>query len=163
MKNITEAFQALVLEENSSIPIMHALEIQHNGAGGTLYITNNTEDILINTVLYTAVGFDIKMPEESEDGMRDAKLKLSNADQYLTELIRSVQGTFNVTIRVVTPTDLTVTPPECDNVEYEFLPLAVTNIKYDTEVVELTLVYELLTQKSFPKFMYNATNFPGMF
>jgi len=162
-RNFTEDFVAALLSQTSSLAILWTLEVKYWETGEVFRLVNNTEDIKVGLYTYTACGFSLRMPEEKDQGFRRGKLEVVNVDQLLTDLMRSVHGKLTVTIRVITPTDLAAVPKEFNNIEYEFLPMVVTDITYDDFKVRANLSYETISTRKFPALQFAPFHFPGLF
>jgi len=154
---------AAMMRTQSSGPVLWALDIDHEDFAEPVRVVNNGEDVSIGGELYTAAGFEVGMPEESEDGFRSAKLMINNVDQWMTAALRGMSGTFTFTLSLVTASDLGASPPEFDNVEVTFMPFTLTGIEYTRESVRATLDYERVSDRAFPVDTFTPYDFPGLF
>lgn len=162
-RNYTDNFVAGILAQNCTLPILWAIQVEYGETGETFYLVNNQEDVSIDSQVYSACGFELRLPEEKEEGVRRGRIEVCNVDQLLTDLIRSVRGELRVTIMVVTPTNLSASPPEFDNIEYQFLPMVATDVTYDNYKARFNLSYELISHRRFPAHSYDPFDFPGLF
>lgn len=152
-----------MMGRSTGLPVLYLLDIEHEDLESPLRIVNNTEDVLSEGNLYTAMGFELRLPEERDATPRGARISIDNTSQWLTPVIRSLSGEFEVTIKVATPTDLDASPPVYDNIEFAYLPMQLIAVEYNGVTVQGTLSYENLANQPFPGDVFGPFEFPGMF
>ena len=162
-RTFSAATMQAAMAQETGLVLLCALTIEHENLTTPLRIVNNTEDIVSNGNTFTAVGFDIRLPEDREEGFGKAKLKINNVDQWLTPTIRSLAGDIMVTFELLSPSDLTASPKEFDNVELPFAPMRLMNVSYDEWTVEGDMTHEASSVKGFPAHRFTPTGFPGLF
>jgi len=160
---LTSSFTEAALNRETSFLVLQTAEITHTDLDPPLRFVNNVEDISVNGVVYTAVGFDLVLPEEKDEGFSRASITINNADQWFTSTLRSLSGEFKIEIALVSATDESADPPEFNEVEVSFLPMRILDIEYDAMKVVGNLSYESVADKRFPNDSFDPYNFPGLF
>ena len=163
MRTLDASTVTEMMRTQSAGVVLWALDIDHEVADAPLRFVNNNEDVSIGGELYTAIWFELTMPEESEDGFKSARIILNNVDQALTEALRGLSGEFTFTLRLVSASNAAADPPEFDTVEVEFMPFVLTEIEYTRESVRGTLEYERVSERAFPVDTFTPYDFPGLF
>jgi hypothetical protein len=163
MRDYTETFIASLSQETTNVVVLDIFDITHPSLDEPIRVVNNVEDISVNGDVYTAIGFEFSEPEETEEGLRQATIKLNNVDQVFTDLIRSLRGDLFINAKCVTATNLATSPKQFNNIEYDLVPLEILNATYDNFNLILELSYELVSHRKYPKDTYNPFDFPGMF
>jgi hypothetical protein len=158
---IQAATVAELMAQETGTMVAYIAVIDHDDLAAPLRITNNSEDISVNGVTYTAVGFDITLPQEKDDQFTRAKIVMNNADQWFTPTLRAMSGGFTVDISIVSLTNESATPPAFDNIEVSFLTFDLIGIEYDAQQVRGDLSYESFSGNQFPWGTFNPTDFPG--
>jgi len=142
--------------------LLFALEINHPRMSEPIRLVDNIEDILVQSVLYSACDVRVYRPEEGENSRYTGRIEVDNTDQILTEYVRSLTGQFTITFRLVAPTDLAASPPEFDTIEMGPIVMNLKSISMNSTVARLELEYRNLTGEKFPKFVFDSVNFPGV-
>ena len=66
------------------------LELDHDDFNNPLRLVNNDVDIISNGNLFTAFPFEITLPNDEENIIPQAKLKIDNTDRQIVQAIRSI-------------------------------------------------------------------------
>ena len=160
---LSATFVSAILAQQTGVVVLNLIDIDHEDLDTPIRIVNNTEDVLSGGNLYTAVGFDVVPPDNREGTPRGARLRIDNTSQWFTPTLRSLQGQFEVTIKVAIPSDEAASPPVFDSVEIEYMPMQLVGIQADDSTVEGTLSYENLNNQPFPGDTFSPFEFPGLF
>lgn len=156
---------AAILEKNkvSSVNpyvICMELEIPDNDS---IFVTNNSEDVVIDADTYTAFPFTVDAVEVSTDGgHQEIEVAVANVRHLLTSQIVETEGLRGAKayIRVVSLVrdEFDVWNSEVV-IEEEFL---VNQTTVTEEVVTIKLGVENILQKRFPPRVYLISQFPGI-
>jgi hypothetical protein len=165
---LSSGLVSAMLAERSSFLVLVALEIDspeiREIMGGTpYYCVNNPENVSIDGIVYVGVGFDIQFPEHRANSSIARASITFPATTTLIRMIRAARDTIKVTVRVVSETDLTMSPPWFNQVEIEFLPLELTNVKWNDKTVKGELSFDSLAQLQYPGDEVTPFLFPGAF
>ncbi len=88
----------------SRLPLV-CIEIAHADLTTPIRVVNNTKDVTVDGVIYTAFPFDILLPDSLEDAPPRAKLRIDNVDQSIGQAVRSITTPATVTVKVVRVVD----------------------------------------------------------
>lgn len=162
-RTLSETMLRGMMARQTGIITLLVVRLDHDTLEEPLYFVNNTEAISVNGQEYQPCGMEFAMPDEQEDGIRTARVVIANIDQALTPLIRSARGEPQLTISIVSSTDLAASPPEFDNVEIAMLPMQLYAVTYDRVKIEGTLRFETASAHQFPQGSYNPFDWRAMF
>lgn len=147
----------------TGVLLLQALKIELADST-VLRVVNNTENITVAGVgEFTAYGFQLDMPEETEEGFGTARITIDNVDQWLTAYLRNQFGPIEVTFYIVSETDLTADPKEFDNIEFQSRPLRLRDVAYDAKSVRGVLYYEDTLRQKWPPESFTPQHFSGLF
>lgn len=162
-ENLSPTFVSAMMGREAGIVVLNLVDIEHEDLDEPIRIVNNTEDVICNGHTYTAMGFEVRLPEERDGTPRGATIRVDNTTQWLTPIIRSLQGELLVTLRVAIPSDAGASPPVYDGVEIEYMPMQLIATQIDDVTVDGTLSYENLANEQWPPQSFNPFDFPGLF
>jgi len=151
---ISDALKEDAFSQESDLPLVLIL-IEHDDLSTPIRCVNNKVDITSNGKIFTAFPFEIILPDASEDAPPRAKLRINNVSREIGQAIRTVMTPPSLTIQVVRQD----TP---DVVEAEFVGMSLTNVTYDSLVVEADLMFEDLTREPYPSLRFNPSYFRGI-
>lgn len=160
---LSAEFVAAMMARETGTVVLYLVDIDHEDLDTPIRIVNNTEDVIAGGHTYTAIGFDLKLPESKDGTPRGAQISIDNTTQWFTPTLRTLQGQFEVTIRLAIPSNALASPPVYDGIEIEYLPMQLVALQYDDTTVEGTLSYENLANEQFPPQSFDPFNFPGLF
>lgn len=100
--------------------------------------------------------FDLSLPDDDADTAPRARLTIDNIDRQVVRAVRQLSSAPYVLIEIVRAA-------EPDVVEARFEDFRLTDVSYDSQVVEGNLTVEDFTAEPFPAFMFSPGYFPGLF
>jgi len=162
-RTLSETMLRGMMARQTGIITLLVAKLEHSRLDAPLYFVNNTEAISVNGQEYQPCGMDFAMPDENEDGIRTARVRIANIDQALTPMIRTARGEPQVTFTLVSSSNLAASPPEFDNLEIVMLPMQLYAVTYDRVKIEGTLRFETACAHQFPKDSYNPIDWRAMF
>lgn len=160
---LSSIFVSAMMARETGVVVLQLLDITHEDMDEPIRIVNNTEDIISGGNTYTAIGFDLVLPEDKDGTPRGAKLRIDNASQWFTPTLRTLQGEFEVTIKIAIPTNINATPPVFNSIEMEYLPMQLISLQYDDQTVDGNLSYENLANQPYPGDTFSPFEFQGLF
>ena len=152
-----------MMARETGLVVLYLLDIDHEDLEEPIRLVNNTEDVISGGNTYTAMGFEVRLPDDRDATPRGAQLRIDNTTQWFTPIFRSLFGEFLVTIRIAIPTNASATPPVYDGIEIEYLPMQLVALQSGNQTVEGTLSYENLANELWPPQSFNPFDFPGLF
>ncbi len=163
MRTLSADALAGLMKLQTEIPFLICLTISHDDLDDDIRLVKNLENISVNGLTYTALDFDLSLPEDKEDGFSRGSIEINNADQWLTPTIRALNGEFWATVQIVTPTDPTADPPEYDNVEQSTVPMLISDIEYSVFSVRANLTADQELADRWPADTFSPYHFPAAF
>lgn len=119
-------------------------------------LVQDNEDLTSNGLVYTALGFDLTLPQEDGDSLPSVNLEIDNVGQDLA--VPLVQNTDPLTVELEI-----VLKSEPDTVlagPWQFLA---ANTSVSAQSIALQLRYEDMLNEAFPCVRMTPENFPGLF
>lgn len=138
----------------SDLPLV-LLKIDHADLATPIRVVNNTVDITSGGDVYTAVAFEIRLPDSLEDAPPRSRLRISNVSREIAEAVRSITSAADVTIEVVRQDDP-------DTIEVSWTAMRLSNVRWDFLTVEGDLEFEDLTREPYPYLTFSPAEFPGV-
>ncbi len=105
---------------------------------------------------YLFVGMEVSLPDERDRAPPTSKLTISNVDESLIPLIRSVTTQASVLMEGI----LASAP---DTVEFSIPVLQVIGVDYDATTISLNLAMDALAIEPYPSGSFDPASFPGLF
>lgn len=134
------------------------LTINHVSLSQPIRVTSASLDITSNSNLFTAIPFDLILPDSQDGSIPRAQLSIDNIDRSIVEAVRSLEpgSKASVLIQVV----LESTP---DQLEVEFIDFYLSNVTYDQYLVRGDLTIENFLSKPYPEGTMSPKYFGGLF
>jgi len=149
------AKQGVFAQETEQV-FLPLVTITHPDLAEPIRVVRNTEDIVSRGQEFVALGFDLTLPDDSEDSVPAMKLEIDNVDRRIVEAIRTITSPAQVTTEVVLAS-------QPDTVEAAFEGYTLRDTEYDALRVTGTLALEDVLNEPFPSGTFTPNLFPGMF
>ena len=150
------AAEAVLAPETEKV-FLHLLTIEVSGGGAILRFVDNNQNIRSRGNEFTAAGFTIILPEQTNDTQRPCRLAIDNTDLLIyQEIKKAVFQDITVTVCVI----MANTP---DVYERGPLKYKLRNVRASKETVEGELYDFYLNDRKYPKNTYTPEDFEGMF
>ena len=150
----TAATQGVMAQETAEIYLV-ILAISH-AAISTLYVVQNTVDVVSNGNTYIAYPFDLTLPPDSDQGLIMANLTIDNVDRQIVAALRLITSPPSVAVSVILASSL-------DTVEAGPYNMLVESAEYDDLTVRFKLAFEDVLNEPFPAPRFDPPSYPGMF
>jgi len=147
--------QQAFLQETSDVFLV-LLTISHADISPDVTVVNNNEDIVSNSVTFTAFPFDITLPDNRENSPTRATLTIDNVSREIATHIRNITSAPTVTIQVIRAADP-------DTIEIDFVPLTLRNVSWNFTTVSGELVAENMEMEPYPAGQFSPAYFPAIF
>ena len=156
MSRLSQAATAAVTAPETEKVFLHLITIEVSG-GALLRFVDNNQDIVSRGDTFSAAGFTIILPEQSNDSPRPCRLAIDNTDLAIYQHIKQAAG-LTVTVSVC------VIMADAPDV-YERGPLKyfLRNVQASAETISGELYDFYLSDRRFPKDAYAPEDFPGLF
>jgi hypothetical protein len=132
------------------------LTLSHASLGSSIRVVNNDTDITSGGNLFTAFPFEITLPNDEENRVPQAKLRIDNVDRQIVQAIRAV-GTdpMDVSLQVI----LASSP---NTLEMEYDGMQLKQVRYNADIVEGTLTIEGFLREPYPAGIFNPSFFSAI-
>jgi len=156
MSRLSPQATAAVAAPETEQVFLHLLTIEVSG-GGVLRFVDNNQNIMSRGNEFTAAGFTIILPEQTDNAPRPCRLAIDNTDTAIFQTIKQAVGQdVNVTICVI----MAETP---DVYERGPLKYILRNVRATKETIEGELCDSVLIDRKFPEGTYSPEDFEGLY
>ena len=122
----------------------------------SLYICNDTADVVSRGITYTHFPFAITLPTDDSERLPTVNLTIDNVDGSIIEFIRDLPEAPTVLMELVSSLDFNV-------VERSIGYLKLEQVNYNALEISGTLLVDNVLSRRFPAGDYNAVQFPALF
>lgn len=154
-RSLSNQLLAEMYGQNSSDPFLFLITLSHSSFS-TIYLANNTQNIISRGNTYVAFPMKITPPVDDGQSSNTLRLQMDNVSLELIDELRSVTDRIDVKVEMV----LASAP---DNVEIEYGELKMANASYDAQNIKATLVLDDFLNTGLTSEKYDPANFPGIF
>lgn len=151
------ALKAMLAQTTDQV-VLTSIKVEHTDLEETLYLVNNTQDIVRNGIIYKAFPFQPRLPADTEEENPRARLVIDAVDRSIIEALRSVtadQPTITMEVFLASSPDTTEVGP------FVFQCIGAT---YNEQAVIVDLAYESsFLDEPFTKDSFTPQTAPGMF
>ncbi|MCL2762235.1 MAG: DUF1833 domain-containing protein [Treponema sp.] len=156
MSQISQQATAAVLAPETEKVFLHLLTIETSG-GVLLRFVDNNQHIVSRGEVFTAAGFTIILPEQTDNAPRPCRLAIDNTDLAIFQEIKKAVGQdIIITVCII----MADTP---DVYERGPLKYRLRNVRANKETIEGEVYDFYLIDRKFPKDTYTPEDFEGMF
>jgi len=155
MRNLSNALLAEIYGQQSSVPFLLLLTIEHP-TSGSIRLVNNTADITSRGNVFSAFPMKITLPTDDGKTEKEVSLELDNVSLELISELRTVTSPMPATIEAVLSNDP-------DSVEIELGELKIGDISYDSKKISARLYLDDFLNTGLSSEKYTPTLYPGLF
>ena len=154
--DISNLLKQELFGQTSNDPLLSLFELSHPSFDETIYLVNNAEDVVSNTITYTSFPLTLAMPSDDGESNRQVSISFDNVSLSLVEEFRKVTTPIDCIIRVV----LASNP---DNIQIEFLDLKLVSVSITSSIITARLIMDDFLHVELTSEKYTPQNFPGLF
>jgi hypothetical protein len=132
------------------------LTLDHESLETPIRVSNDAVDTESRGATFVAFPFQLSLPDDSEGRSPRARLIIDNIDRQIVQAVRNLSSAPTVLMEIVRAAD-------ADTVEARFADFRLTNVSYDSQVVQGDLTIEDFTTEPFPANVFSPNAFPGLF
>lgn len=154
-RQLTNKLLTEVFSQESSDPLLLLVTVSHPDFS-TLYLVNNTEDVVSRSNTYISFPMSIRLSPDDGETARNVQISFDNVSLELIDEMRSVITPMDVEIEAVLASDP-------DTVEIGFGELRLVNIKYDQKTIRGSLILDDFLRTELTSEKYTPTIYPGLF
>lgn len=155
MRDLSPVAVGAMNDDTSDEVWLILLTLTHPSLSAPLRLVNNMEDITSRGDVYTALSFEVRLPDQDPDTATVAQLRIDNVDQRIVAAVRALQSPPKVDLEVILASDP-------DEIEIAFTDMTLRNVTYDQAYVTGELSFEAIFVEPVSLLMTPA-RFPGMF
>ena len=150
----TTGLKAIFAQEMSEVFLI-LLTITHTDLETPIYVTNNMTDTASRGQIYTALPFDLTLPDENDLHMPQAYLTIDNVGRIMMAPIRRMGAPADVKIEIIRA-------DAPDLVEIAFPDFKLSNIRYDAAKIQGKLSLEIFAAQPYPAGIFAPSEFTGL-
>ncbi len=150
----TTGLKAIFAQEISEVFAI-LLTITHPDLEMPIYVSSDAVDTVSRGQVYTALPFDLTLPDENDLHMPRAYLTIDNVGRVLMAPIRQMNAPADVKIEIIRVS-------EPDFVEIAFPDFKLTNIRYDAAKIQGKLSLEVFASQPYPAGIFAPSEFTGL-
>ncbi len=129
--------------------------IAHEALADPIRAVANPENVTSRDMLFVGLPFELTLPDETEDGPGEVRLRIDNVDRMIVDTLREINTPPTVTVEVILAS-------QPDTVELSVDNLTLRDARYDVVTVEGVLRFEDLTTEPIAEII-SPERFPGLF
>lgn len=132
------------------------LTLSHPSMQAPLRVTSDAVETQSRGESFVPFPFELTLPDDDGNGAPQARLAIDNIDRQIVRSLRELGSAPFVLIEIVRAA-------EPDTVEARFADFRLTDVTYDSRVVEGILGIEDFTAEPYPANVFSPGLFPGLF
>jgi len=157
MRELSNSLLAQLYAQESDDPFMILFTLNHSSWGSPIYLVNNTESIVSNSVTFSPFPVMVTLPSDDGESAKVVGIEFDNVSQELVDEIRAVTDAgIEVTIQMVLSSDP-------DTVEIEIGELKLKSVSYNADKISGQLVLDDFLNTGLPSEKYTPNTCPGIF
>lgn len=153
---VSLAARAALNAQETGDAFLVLLTLSHPQLAEPLRVTSDAVATVSRGHDFIPFPFELSLPDDAHNASPEARLAIDNIDRQVVRAVRQLNSAPYVLIEVVRAA-------EPDAVEAQFHDFRLTDVSYDSRVVEGNLSVEDFTAEPFPAFLFSPGAFPGLF
>lgn len=160
MSRTTSAvFKAAANAQETGEVLVALITITHSSIiGGPLRLVQDLKDMTSNANVYTAFPFEIRLPDDTDDGPAKVLLTIDNVDRSIMVALRTMPPSSPPTVTVEL-----VLASQPNVVEISIQNMTLRSISGDAVQIEGELRMDEEDLRPFPEGSFTPSQFPGLF
>ena len=154
----TTAIRAMLAERTGEVALtlLRIFPFGDTDPANAYRLVNNSEDVTSDSLLYTAFGFDLTLPEENGESLPSVNLVIDNVGQELASPMLANTDPLTVELEIVLASE----PNTVLAGPWQF---TAANTTVSALTIALELRYEDVLNEAFPCVRMTPQNFPSLF
>lgn len=154
-RQLSNKLLAEIYGQESSDPFLMLVTLSHLSFS-SIYLVNNTVDIISNGNTFLAFPMKITLPQDNENASKDIRIEFDNVSRFLVDEIRAVTDPIDASIQMVLASDP-------DIVEVEIADLKISDISYNKSKISARLFLDDFLNTGLTSEKYEPSLYPGLF
>lgn len=159
VRNLSAAALRELFAQHSGVPMFACVTFTHATLNEPARIINNTESLTYNGNVYTALPFEMTLPDDVEDRVPSLEIRIDNVERTLIELLRTV-------VDDLPAVQIEIVRVQNGGVHREIGPLSFSlmshEIDVDTVTLQVGLALDILNEPATQEIL-NPGLAPGLF
>lgn len=155
MTDLSNTLIAQMYGQESDDPFLTLMTLTHDNFD-TIRFVNNSVDITSNGNVYEAFPFQITLPADDGEAIKDINITIDNVALELIDELRSITDYIYVKLELVIASNP-------DLVEVEIAELKIVSIEYNSTTITATLAMDNFLGTDLSNEKYTPSNYPGLF
>lgn len=151
------AIQAILAQQTDEV-LLNCLVLSHPDLTDDIRVVASKQNLTHAGQEYIALGFLVRLPNDSEEGAAQFYFELDNTDRRIVEAARSLGGAEPATV-----TFFAVLASDPESVEVGPYEATLREISYDFAKVTGACNFEDHLNQAYPGWSFTPNNFPGLF
>lgn len=156
MNNITRELLSQMFGQVSDDPFLMLVTLSHPDFSDTLYLVNNTVDIVSRGITYSAFPMEVSLPPDDGETTREVAISFDNVSLLLISELRSITTPMDVKIEMMLASDP-------DTVQLSLEELKMRSVTYDKQRVSAKLYMDSFLNVEMTSEKYVPSKYPGLF
>lgn len=140
----------------SDDPFLMLVTLSHPDFSDTLYLVNNTVDIVSRGITYSAFPMEVSLPPDDGETTREVAISFDNVSLLLISELRSITTPMDVKIEMMLASDP-------DTVQLSLEELKMRSVTYDKQRVSAKLYMDSFLNVEMTSEKYVPSKYPGLF
>jgi hypothetical protein len=162
MRTLSSGAVEAVTTPEAALHLLWIAEISHPAFDAPFRIANSLIDVSHDGDVYAGVGFNFSEPPDDEDGARSGEIIIGNPDRFLTPSIRGADYRMTITLKLVSCTSESTSPPEYDEIEIAYPALALEDITLTDTTLRASVQPEQFKNEAWPRDTFNPFDFRSL-
>ena len=158
MNNLSAQLLAQLYAQESNDPFLILVTFTHSSFASPIRLVKNSNAIVSRGNTFTPYPFQIVLPTDDGEKLRQVTLTMDNVSLELIDEFRSVTGSDPIGVKV--EMILASIPNE---VQYSLEELKVVAVQYTRDTIQATLGLDDFLNTEIPSERYTPTNFRGLY
>lgn len=153
-RSLTSTLKQQLFAQESTDPLLTLLTIYFPSE--TIRLVRNNEDIVSRGNTFSAIWFDINLPNDNGESHQQVTLTIDNVGLELIEHIRTITEPVGILLE-------SVLASARDTVQLTIVDLKLSQITYNAFTISSILIYDDILSTGIPNETYGPLDYPGLF
>lgn len=155
-RSISSALKTAIYAQETGETLYSLIKIEHASLSPTKYYCNAQADITSGGQVYTAAGFNIYLPADTDGAPPRVTLEVDAVDREIIDIALSLGSPPTLTASWV----LASSPNTVEVGPFQYL---IDDVAYDAVSLKATLTFEPVLDEPIPADRFTPVTFPGIF
>lgn len=154
--DISAELLAQFYAQDSEDPFLILVTLNHTTFSDPLRFTSNSEDVISRSETFIAFPFQITMPPDDGETVREVSIVFDNVSREIIDELRSITTPMDVKIELVLASN-------ADFVQIVLDELKSKAVSYNAQTINMKLFLDTFLDVAMTSEKYLPSNYPGLF